>query len=275
MKSSIKVVDAGKLQRLLKSQGKAFATEGQRLLKMQARALCIEYGRQTDPPDAFGDGIVEKFKNRIEKETRYIFPTRSDYSKVFELIKQRDPALANAYYFAAKSGRIGEADDLRRKAGLPQGGGNIAALRAARTGKRGSIPARAHPPVSLLRDSESRKLARGPQNNVGVAKAGWYQAATGLGSRVRRTATTDAGTQTSLTLFPKYVRAVSRRVGGLGGATVGEGRIVIYSNVRYATEALNDRRKATAESDANTRILKAVRIMLSKISEKFNRNQAA
>jgi hypothetical protein len=62
--------------------------------------------------------------------------------------------------------------------------------------------------------------------------------------------------------------------GDLGGATVGDGRIVIYSNVRHASEALPKARAASAESDASARILKAVRIMVSKLAEKFNRYAA-
>jgi hypothetical protein len=276
MNATIKVINAKSLQSLLKKTGKTLAAESQRILEMQARALCIDYGYQTSPPDAFGEAAVEGYKKNIEKQVRYIYPTRSDTGKVFELIKQRDPVLANAYYYAVKTGQVNKAAALVRKAGVPQGGATPEGVKAARTGKGRSIPARTHPPVSLLRDSESRVIVRGQTNRIGTAKAGWHQAAKSIsGGRVRRGTTTAAGTKTSLELFPKYVRAVSRRYNDLGGSIVGTGRIVIYSNVRHASEALPKDRMASAESDAQARILKAVQIMLSKITEKFNKTKAA
>jgi len=274
MKTRLKVIDAQSLQRLLKQQGKAMAAESEKILKMMARALASDYGRQTDPPDAFGPDVVEKYKARIARENRYVFPTREDAGKVFELIKQRDPVLANAYYHAVKSQKVSQAAALMRKAGLPQGSPTVAALKAARTLARARVSSRSAP-VTLLRASESRRFTREQQNKVGTAKAGWHQAAKAIGGRVRSNFVDADGKRSTAERFPKYVRNVSRRYGDLGGAIVGEGRIVIYSNVRHASEALNERRKASAESDAQERVLKAVRIMISKMVEKFNRYTAA
>lgn len=275
MRQTIKVINAQSLQKQLERQGKAFAAESAKILKAVARGLAVDYGRVTDPPDYGGAEAVEGFKRRIGREIRFIFPTRAETGKVYELIKAKDPALAKAYYHAVKSKKQSMADRIQRQAGVTQGGGDPGLLKSKRTGKRASIPARKHEPVALLRASESRALARPFQNRAGMAKAGWHQAALAIGGRVRSNFTDADGRRSTPERFPAYVRSVSRRTGGLGGATVTEGRIVIYSEVRHASEAMPEARMRGAERETSERMLKYVKTMLSKLTEKFNRYKAA
>jgi hypothetical protein len=274
MRPSIRVVNPGAFQRMLKSTSAAFVKESAMVLKMEARMLCVQYGRVTSPPDYGGEATVEGFKKRIEREVGYVFPTRDNIGKVFELIKQRDPALAKAYYHAAKSKKQSMADRIMRKAGLPQGNPTKEAHHAARTGSKGRVPSRTAP-VSLLRGSEARRFTREKTNHVGLAKAGWHQAALGLGGRIRSNYVDADGRRSTPEKFPAYVRAVSRRVPGLGGATVSDSRIVIYSNVTYASDAMPEKRMRGAQREAEERIGKAMAKMAEALAAKFNSKAAA
>jgi hypothetical protein len=271
----VKVTGAKQFGRQLRANAEFLRAESAKLLKMHARLLASEYGAKTAPQDAFGAAAVEGYKANILKESRYIFPTREDTGKVYELIKQRDPALAAAYYHAAKSGKTSAAAAILRKSGIPQGNASPSAIKAARTGKKRSIPARAHPPVSLLRTSESRRLARLQQDTVGTAKAGWHQAAKALGGRNRSNYAEEGVKRSTAERFPAYVRLVSRRTPDLGGARVSDDSVAIWTNVTHAREALDSSFQASAESDAEEKLHKALLRMIAAVEAKFNKRAVA
>jgi hypothetical protein len=101
---------------------------------------------------------------------------------------------------------------------------------------------------------------------VGTAKAGWHQAGKALGGRTRRNMTGAGGERWTVEKYPAYVRRVSRRFSGLGGAMVGPSKVTIFTNVNHAVEAMDERRKAGAEAEAERRFQRAMAIALERVN---------
>ncbi|MFT3991053.1 MAG: hypothetical protein QM680_06540 [Luteolibacter sp.] len=92
------------------------------------------------------------------------------------------------------------------------------------------------------------------------------QAAQGIGGRVRR------GNKSA---FPAYVRKASRLFPNIGGAMVGKKRIIIWSNLDYAGDALNPRLKARAESRAEYGLAASISIACQKLADKTSQTKIA
>jgi hypothetical protein len=123
---------------------------------------------------------------------------------------------------------------------------SAAQLKQYRTGRRARVRGE-QMPVGIVRKSEQRRFAKGQIKLIGTAKAGWLHAAKAIGGRVRRD---------GVEAFPAYVRAAGRLQQGLGGALVGDKKVVVWTNVKHGVEAMKPGMKARAESIAEDRFNK-------------------
>lgn len=268
MRHSAKVTGAKELARLFRSHPARVQRETESILRQAGRGLAIEYGLATNPPNAGGEAAVGAFKERIADEIRTVYPTRDDHAKVYRMMQKHAPHLAKAYWNAFKSQKPTKMAAILRQASLPQGGANTGQLKSWRTGRRGRVDKRKGA-AALVRAHEQRKIIKNHQDLVGVGKAGWHQSAKAIGGRVRRNLQDASGKRTTVEAFPGYVRKVSRKFSGLGGAMVHADRITIFSNVRHAVEALDPRKKLQAEAEAEANFQKAMAFALSAVNEKY------
>lgn len=268
MKISARVTGAKQFGKALARHAKTMEKEALAILRQEARALAVAYGSATTPPDAAGPDAAEKFKDRIEKEVSRVYVTRDSPRAVYALMKKHAPDLAKAYWNAHKSQKPRQMTAILRKAGLPQGGASADGLKKYRTGKGARVVTGQGGGESLVRTSEQRRLIREQQATVGTAKAGWHQAARGIGGRVRRNFVSATGKRTTAEVFPAYVRKVSRKLANLGGAFVGTGSVTIWTNVHHATKALADSKRRGAEINARNNLQKAMTIAVERANLK-------
>lgn len=243
------------------------------ILKQEARAHAVEMGSATMPGPGFGETNAAKFQDRVEADVRKIFASKQDPGSIFALMKVHAPHLAGAYWHAHKSNKPRAAADIMRKANLPTGI-DPAALKKARTGKKGRVPGPKQP-VSLATEAQVRVIVRRQRGLVGLAKAGFYQAAKGLGGRVRRNIVSPAGKRQTEEIFPAYVRKLARKFPDIGGASVTGGlnnpRVEVYSNVPHAGAALPARLHAAAASRAQAKIAAEIRYAAAALNKKGRR----
>lgn len=247
--------------------------EMESVMKQQARALCVEYGRVSGPGDGMGEAPIDKAKKEVETDVRRVFATIDSPWRVFQMLKTRDVKLANAYWhtYKKKEGNyMRSMDAIRKKAGLPQGM-SPDAQRAARTGSGGRVP-EDFTPVSLANSKSVSVLIRKLQQRVGMAKAGWYCAAKALGSRVR--GSYDSGGETVwYEKFTDSVRKVARRFPTLGGATItntnGKVEIAIFTSAGHARKALSEDKYQSATARGQKRFAAALARAVTALNKKI------
>lgn len=267
---SSKITGASSLAKKLKTQGDLMGREVVSVLKQEARALAIAYGMETTPPASGGDRAVAGFAARIEKEVGRVFVSRDNPSAVYRLMEKASPELAQAYWAAYKSKdpkQLRRMPGMVRAAGLKEGGASASGLRPYRTGK-GARVGSVDVGESLVKGNEQKKLVKEQQGKIGVGKAGWYQAALSLGGRVRRNLVSATGKRSTEEVFPAYVRKVSKKFHGLGGAFVGTDRVAIWTNVTYAEAALPSAKRRSAEATARENIAKAMQAAVTALNKK-------
>jgi hypothetical protein len=230
------------------------------VLKQEARALAVEYGRATVPGPGFGEAALNKFAERVERDVRRVFASRAQPHRVYDLMLRHAPELAAAYWAKMKRGDTRGMNAILRRANLPAGI-DPGDLKRARTGRKGRVPKNADP-ASLAPEPQVRSLAKRQRALVGLAKAGWYAAAKGLGGRVRRTTTDTTGKRSSEEIFPGPIRKLAGKFSGLGGARVtGSGvtlRIEIFTSVRHAAAALTPGLYASATDRARDNVRRSL-----------------
>lgn len=234
--AAIKVTGAAAFARRLEKFSKDLGRSIESILKQEARACAVSLCFNT-LPFGFGDpGAKQKVK--IAGDIRKVYATTQQIYAVTELIKPRSQRLAMAFWHAAKKG-----DDARARKYLRQAGFSVETLdaalhRAVRTGPQGSV-AKSTTPQQVVKDNSLARYTRDKIGTIGTAKAGWANAARGIGGRVR-TNNVDAatGARSTSETIPAYIRKLERKYPGLGGARVMPRRIEIFTNVTYADEAL-------------------------------------
>jgi len=264
---STRVSGAGSYARSLRRHLAELEKDVQSVLKQEARALAISYGLATVP---FGQSTGEKYRKKIEADVGKVITHRDDPAGVYRMMKKHAPELAGAYWHAHKAGKHHRKAQIMRKANLPQGGASRATVKPFRTRADGAV-GRIEEPVTLARKNERAKVIRESQATVGAAKAGWHQAGKALGGRTRRNLVSTTGKRSTVEAFPAYVRKVSRRFNGLGGAYVGRDRVRIWTNVRHATKALRPRLKKAAEHYAKDNVAKAMGYATAARNAKWNK----
>lgn len=268
MNISIRLTGARELEAALRRHPERVAATTQRALEMSARGLCIAYGKHTSPPDAGGETALNGYRSRIGKDVARVFPVSTDLAAVYRLMLAHAPHLAGAWWHAVKSQDTKRANDILRLADLPRSAPSAATLKSYRTAAKGRVDRRKSP-ESLARPAEQSRLAKSQAALVGVAKAGWHQAAKAIGGRVRINLVAEDGKRSTAEAFPAWVRKVSRKIAGLGGAMVGKGRVTIFSNVRHAAAAIEPRHKAGAEAAAAETFSKAMAAAVSRVTKRF------
>ncbi|MDH3603194.1 MAG: hypothetical protein OEU26_26570 [Candidatus Tectomicrobia bacterium] len=260
MKFDAKVDGVKELRRKFKNYPQLVDQEVVVGLKIEARALAIEYGFNT-VPFGFGEETRSAHGKRIEKEVRWMFPSIEDPGHVYRVLRQVDVGMAAEFWRAHKQGDRAKMEKVLRRRTIPKGVDRGTYER--RRNKGGYVPYQALP-VAVVTAGRQASFAKEKKKTIGIAKAGWLQAAKAIGGRVRR-----QGKEA----FPKYVRAASRLVAGLGGAEVVEqGRfpsVTIYSEVRYAERALDSIRKHRAEVNAERRSAETIRKRLEHLNKKL------
>ena len=236
--------------------------EAASIVKQEARALAVEFGSATVPGPGFDE--PKKFRKRVEAEIRQVYASRKDPGRIYQLMMVHAPHLAGAYWRAIRLGKSRSADAILKKANLPEGL-SPGDHRTARRGKRASV-ARGFRPVSLAAEPSLRAYVKKKVDLVGIAKAGWYAAAKGIGGRVRRNTTVD-GKRKTIEIFPSWVRKLARD-SRVGGATVSEGSkpsVTIWNSVKHASAALKPSLKAAALSRANDNLRRSLKLALAEI----------
>jgi hypothetical protein len=250
--------------------------ESESLVKQHARALAVELGAKTGPTLGMGSAGADKMRVRINAEVRRTFASRQDPAAVYRLLGVHAPHLAEPYWHAYKSKKTRRMGQILTAAGLPTGA-SASALKTMRTGPTGNVPRDIHP-LSLARESEVGALSRRQQLLVGVAKAGWHQAAKALGGRVRRNLVADDGSRKTEEIFPEYVRKVSRKFSGqLGGARFTGGHrasATVFSNVKHAEDAIQSHLIDQAKQDGRQKFHKALADSLRLLRMKTFRQSA-
>jgi len=251
MKISIKTQGAGLLINKLRSYPAVVGRTVESVLVQQARSLCTEFGAATMPGPGFDDAKAEKFRKTVFEDVSRVFAVRAKPWQVFQMIKQKNPGLAKAYWSAHINKKPRAMAEFLRRAKLTEGL-NPADHKAARTGGNGRVKKNQRP-VSLAHATQFKVFARKQRALVGFAKAGWLCAAKGLGGRVR-----GEGGET----FPKYVRDIARKFPAAGGARITiTGSIVtveIFTNVKHANRALPGHLLETVEDRAHARTVAAL-----------------
>ena len=260
-----RVSGAGSYARSLRRHLAKLEKEVQSVLKQEARALTISYCAFTAPQGRNDGG---KLRTRIEKDVDKVLATRDDPPGVYRMMKKHAPTLAAAYWHAHKSGKRHQMAQILRKANLPQGGASRATMKLHRNSYSGYV-GKMEEPVSLVRKNERNKVVRESQATVGTAKAGWHQAGKALGGRTRRNLVSDTGKRSTVEAFPAYVRKVSRKFTGLGGAYVGRDRVRIWSNVRHAAQAMQTHSQYAAEDKARANFEKTMQFVVYQRNSKF------
>lgn len=267
MKTNLTVSGASGFSKNLRSTAEIVGREVESLLAQEARALCVSLSFQT-LPYGFAEPTAKK-KGQIAGEIRRIYLTRENISAVTELIKPRSQQLAMAFYYAAKKGDTTRANRYMRQAGVNVESLDPSLHRAARTGPHGSV-SKAATPEQVVRAQSLNKFTREKQGTIGTAKAGWYAAAKALGGRVRTNITGADGSRSTKETVPGFIRKLSSKFAGLGGARVMPGRVEVFTNVTYAgeDEALLPGSLLSAVSNAEesfrSALTKAVSIALRK-----------
>lgn len=262
------------LKRKFQRHPEALEEEVLTVMKQEARTLALEYGYNTAPVGFEEGGPADKARERIRGEVERMFPSSRfgedgiNASGVYEVLHRHDPKLAKLFWRAHKQGDVAAMEKLLRKRGLPRGIDREAY--ELRRSPRGGLNKGAEA-IALTTPGRQGSYAKERQKRVGLAKAGWLQAAQAIGGRVRR------GGRAA---FPKYVRALARKETGLGGAVVtGGGRIQeirIFTRVRYGDRALPDARYRRANDVAEERFAKSLRIRLQHVNRKtFNGRKVA
>lgn len=225
----------------------AMAAESQ--LKMQARFLARDLARETAPV-GFGERARAGIAKRVAQDVRLMFPanqlSQRNASRVYELIKAEfDEGTADAFWREWRKGNRAKAERYMRRRGIKRGVDENEYERRRKAGDlRGA-------PIALAAESRVESMIRRRQKRVGMAKAGWYQAARGVGGRLR---VTNSGNGKTVAAFPKWVIAAGSGL-ALGGATVQSGprpMVTIFSNVRHGKKAL--RREVMAKALAATQV---------------------
>ena len=101
--SMAKVLGAAELVRKMKAHPELIAREVESILRQEARALCVEYARLSGPGRGMTEAPLDKARKGIAAEMNRTIATRQNPAKVFLLMKQHDPVLANAYWYKHKS----------------------------------------------------------------------------------------------------------------------------------------------------------------------------
>lgn len=255
------------LRRKLRDFPELLEKEVETVIRQAGRTLAIEYGFNT-VPWGMREEQAEAHGRRLEKESQWMFPTRENPVHLYRLLKQVDERMAKAYWALHKRGDQAGAERLLRKRGIPRGirEGEYESRRNA----GGYVPYAAEP-IAMAAPGRQESFIKKRKARIGLAKAGWLQAAQAIGGRVRRN---------GREAFPKYVRTIARRESGLGGARViGRGRFVsvtIYTSVRYAERALPNDRYLKANDVAEERLAKSLRERLSHVRRRtFNGRKRA
>lgn len=225
----------------------AMAAESQ--LKMQARFLARDLARETAPV-GFGERARAGIAKRVAQDVRLMFPanqlSQRNASRVYELIKAEfDEGTADAFWREWRKGNTAKAERYMRRRGIKRGVDESEYERRRKAGDlRGA-------PIALAAESRVESMIRRRQKRVGMAKAGWYQAARGVGGRLR---VTNSGNGKTVAAFPKWVIAAGSGL-ALGGARVRSGprpMVKIFSKVRHGKKAL--RREVMAKALAATQV---------------------
>jgi hypothetical protein len=235
------------------------------LVMQAARTCAINMGYHTQPY-GFSEVTANQFKLAVAAEVARVFTTRQQASGVYLLMRRVDPVKAEQYWAAHKKGSHRRALDILNSVALPNQP-DISVLKAARVSKNAHVPKRYTPRV-LLTAPQQRALIKQQQDLVGLAKAGWYQAARSLG-RVRSGVVRADGSRTSEEIFPNYIRRVARQHAGLGSSRLthqrNHARCTVSTNVRHANNALSSVNRAKAQDSANEAFRKACRDSISAI----------
>lgn len=235
MSAAIKVTGAAAFGKGLRDTADKLHREMESLLKKEARALCVSLSFQTLP---YGfNPPTEKQQGRIKAEIGRVYLNSRQTSAIMDLIKPRSQRLAWGFWHAMKNGDEARARRYMRQAGINVENLDPSQHRAARTGPRGSV-AKSAQPAQVVKDSSLAKFTREKQATIGTAKAGWYAAAKALGGRVRTNTTDASGNRSTTETIPPYIRKLTTKFAGLGGARIMPGRVEIFTNVTYADEAL-------------------------------------
>ena len=263
----VRITGASSASNRLKNYALALKRETVSVLKQEARGLAIALGSATQP-NGLSEGGSEKFENRVEADVRKVFASRKSPGAIYLLLQQQAPHLAGAYWSATKKGRTRAVADILRRANLPQGI-DANALKTARRGKQGRV-LKNQVPVSLATEAQVRVAARKQRQLVGLAKAGWYCAAKGLGGRIRRNTVSASGTRSTSEVFPPYVKRLARKFPNLGGARISGGevapRIEIFTSVKHATAALPAGAHAAAVDNARRNVKRDLELAMKSLN---------
>ena len=239
-----------------------FSAELQRTLpsvvNQAARSCAIQYAYASQP-HGFMD--PEKFKLTIVSEVARVFITRQNASGVYLLIREIDPAKAEAYRAAHKKGSMRRAADILNSVNIPRST-DISILKNARTGKNAHVPKKIKA-RSLVTQGEQRAIINRQLKLAGFAKAGWVNAGRSLGGRLRTNNTSASGQRTTTETIPTWIRAVANKYKDSGGSHTGSTATTafaeIYTSVRHAENALSDGAKTSATEMARTYFVNACR----------------
>lgn len=257
MKQGMRVVGVEALVRKFREHPELIARTQESVLRQEARGLCVEYGSATMPGPGFGEENAEKFRQRVEREVKQVFVTKANTQALYRMILRRSKRLAAGFLRATKAERPDQVRRILQEAGIAVEGLNPAVHKAARTGKKGSVP-KSYSSTTVVSEPQARAYAKRQAALVGVAKAGWYAAAKGLGGRVRRNLVDDAGKRRTEEIFPGYVRKLARKFPDLGGARVtstgSRTRVEIFTRVKHGEAAMPAGLRAAAESRARERL---------------------
>jgi len=266
---SIKLTGAKQFRRNLEKLSRDMARTVPSILAQEARAMAVEYGSATAPGPGFAETRITKFADRIESDIRRVFASSASPSAVYQLLAQRAPEHAAAYWAQHKRKNPRGMAAILREAGLASQL-DPSAHRSAR--RNGAVP-KNQQPVALVGEPQLRAYVKPRRANSGFAKAAWYVAAASLGGRVRRT-TTDAATgkRKSEQIFPTSLRRIAKRNPSIGGSWIsGRGintTVTVYSSVTHGPDALIDAIAAGIPAAVSERLANSIRIALAKTARR-------
>lgn len=258
MQATVKGLDS--LLKKLRRMQEDIPKVSERIVKMTATQLCVEYARATGPGRGLSSTALEKYSGKVEGQIRQIFPSSDNPIQVAKLIERRSVKLSKGYLRAIKQGKQAQARRYLREAGVQVEELSRAAHSAARTGPGGSVPRNA-PVVAVVNAARLRVYLREESRRVGMAQAAWFQAAQGLVKRVRGTSR-KGEKRVSFQRFPAITRAVARRYPGLGYSAInGAGfgvKVKIASMVSHGAEAADMPAMAGARAFASESMAAAI-----------------
>ena len=151
-------------------------------LKSEARGLCRDLAFETAPV-GFGGRARRGVAAAIERDVRRMFPVNelsvANGSRIYALVRETfDEEVADAFWYYYKRRDYQRAGRIMRRRGIPRSVDEAAYARALKNGRRLDDP-----PIALGSESRIASLIRKRQKRIGMAKAGWYQAARGVGGR--------------------------------------------------------------------------------------------